>query len=310
MKKNKITLFGSTDLTLHIFNYLLKKGYNLNGVVTIKENISISYSKKKLKNVRFSNLSSIADKHNIPTFFYKNNTDNLNSFLNTSRTEVILVAGWFHNLPPKILNNIKICLGIHSSLLPQLKGHAPLNWAIINEFKKTGVSLFEISKNVDAGKIYARKEFIIKKTDYISDLIEKCKVATLDLLDKNLKQILEGSKKNSQWKKKESYGLNRIPDDSIIDWNLKANKIYDLIRASSRPYSGAFTFLNKKQVIIFKSKIAFKPLVYGKPGQIFVLQKKIYVKCNDFLLEILDAENIGGKQLIEELLKCNHERFK
>lgn len=310
MKNNNITLFGSTDLTLHIFNYLLKKGYKVNGVVSINEKVSISYSKKKLKNVRFTDLSSIANKYKIPTFFYENNTNKLNSFLNTSKTEVILAAGWFHNIPTKILNNIKICLGIHSSLLPQLKGHAPLNWAIINEFKKTGVSLFEISKEIDSGKIYARKEFKIKKTDYISDLIEKCKVASLDLLDKNLKQILEGSKKNSPGTKKESYGLNRIPDDSIIDWNLKAHKIYNLIRASSRPYSGAFTFLYKKKVIIFRSKILFKPLVYGKPGQIFVLQKKIYVKCNDFLLEVLDAEDISGKPLIEKLLKCSHERFK
>ena len=77
------------------------------------------------------------------------------------------MAGWYHNIHSNILKKKIPCFGFHASLLPELKGQAPLNWAIINNFNKTGVSLFQITEDIDSGKVLAQEEFKINKHDYI-----------------------------------------------------------------------------------------------------------------------------------------------
>ena len=85
--------------------------------------------------------------------------------------------------------------------------------------------------------------------------------------------------------------------------------IHNIVRASSRPYAGAFTFYNNKLVKIFRTKLIKNLTIFGQPGQLFIQHEKIYVKCSDFALQILDAEDRNGKDLLSFLLKKNNERF-
>ena len=107
-----------------------------------------------------------------------------------------------------------------------------------------------------------------------------------------------------------SYGLHRNIVDSRIIWNQPSEDIHNIVRASSKPYAGAFTFYNNKLVKIFRTKLIKNLTIFGQPGQLFVQYEKIYVKCSDLALEILDAEDRNGNDLLSFLLKKNNERFK
>ena len=309
MCKKSVILFGSTDFTYDILKYLLKKKIKINGIVTIKESFKISYSQRNIHNIRFKNIKPLALKNKIPVFYYKNNSKELETFLNSIDTKIILLAGWFHKIQSNIFNN-KVCLGFHASLLPQLKGHAPLNWAIINGLKKTGVSLFRITDKIDSGEVFVQKEFKIDKSDHISDLIEKSKRASHKIIDDFFFKFVAKKHKPKKNIYSSSYGLHRNMVDSRIIWNKPSEEIHNIVRASSKPYAGAFTFYNNKIVKIFRTKLIKNLTIFGQPGQLLVLHGKIYVKCSDSVVEILDAEDENGKSLLNFLLKKNNERFK
>ena len=309
MYKKSVILFGSTDFTYGILKYLLKKKIKINGIVTIKESFKISYSQQRIQNIRFKNIEPLALKNKIPVYYYKNDNKKLETFINSMDSKIILLAGWFHKIQSNILKN-KLCLGFHASLLPQLKGHAPLNWAIINGLKKTGVSLFRITDKIDSGEVFIKKEFKIDKSDHISDLIEKSKKASYKIIDDYFFKFVEKKNKPVKSIYSSSYGLHRNIVDSRIIWNQPSEDIHNIVRASSKPYAGAFTFYNNKLVKIFRTKLIKNLTIFGQPGQLFVQYEKIYVKCSDLALEILDAEDRNGNDLLSFHLKKNNERFK
>ncbi len=149
-------------------------------------------------------------------------------------------------------------LNLHGSLLPAYRGRCPVNWVIIKGEKKTGVSLHFMVEKPDAGDLVAQREVLIDPDDTAQMLYEKLCLAAGQLLDDILPLIKkEQIPRTKQDLSRGSYYGGRRPEDGRIDWQQDAKDIYNLIRAVTDPYPGAFSFLEDGlQVKILKATMA------------------------------------------------------
>ena len=169
--------------------------------------------------------------------------------------DLILVASWSQIIPSEVINLApKGCLGIHYSLLPERRGGAPLNWAIIDGLTKSGITLFFLDEGVDSGDIVAQKEFEITETDTPKELLDKICVLAPQIIEENIDAIEKGTiKRIKQDDEKATYTPRRKPEDGLIDWSKPMKEIYNFIRALALPYPCAFTYLGDKKLIIPKA---------------------------------------------------------
>lgn len=203
------------------------------------------------------------------------------------------------NMPPKGTINL------HGSLLPQYRGAAPINHAIINGEKESGVTTFFLTHEIDTGNIILSDSVAIADDETAGELHDKLMHVGANLLVKTLKAIEAGEV--SEQPQPQSGELQHAPkifkDDCKIDWNNQAQAIYNLIRGLS-PYPTAFTFLNDKTLKIFKAELEDK-----EPGIVaggFLTDGKTYLKfaAKDGFIKLLDIQYEGKKRmLIEDFLR-------
>ena len=152
-------------------------------------------------------------------------------------------------------------INLHGSLLPQYRGAAPINWAVINGEKETGVTTFKLQHEIDTGNILLQESFPIGDDDTAGDVHDKMKEIGAQLLVKTVKGLANGSliEKPQQAIDNRTIGstLKHAPkiftETCKIDWNQPVSAIYNLIRGLA-PYPAAFTYLNEKMLKIYKAK--------------------------------------------------------
>jgi methionyl-tRNA formyltransferase len=212
----------------------------------------------------------------------------------------------FRMLPEVVWNMPqKGTINLHGSLLPQYRGAAPINHAIINGEKESGVTTFFLTHEIDTGNIILSDRTPIADDETAGDLHDKLMHIGANLLVKTLKAIEAGEVHEQP--QPQSGDLKHAPkifkDDCKIDWNNQAQMIYNLIRGLS-PYPTAFTFLNDKTLKVFKAEIEDK-----EPGIVaggFLTDGKTYLKfaAKDAFIKLLDIQYEGKKRmLIEDFLR-------
>jgi UDP-4-amino-4-deoxy-L-arabinose formyltransferase/UDP-glucuronic acid dehydrogenase (UDP-4-keto-hexauronic acid decarboxylating) len=147
------------------------------------------------------------------------------------------------------------CLNLHGSLLPKYRGCAPANWAILNGETTTGVTLHYMTREVDAGDIVCQREVAITRDDTAAILNRKLAEAARPMLDECLPLVRAGdAPRIPQDAAKASYYPRRKPSDGAIDWSQPAERIANLVRAVTRPYPGAFTYVRSTQMLIWEAE--------------------------------------------------------
>jgi len=297
----RIVLFGASELTLLVAEWLKAHEYDIAAIVTVPRQFEISYTEKKVVNARHQDLSSWGKQNNIPVLFFKSNAE-LKMTLPAISPDTALVAGWYHLINRDVRALFPLgCYGFHASLLPKLRGGAPLNWAILTRQTQTGVSLFALSEGVDEGDLLGQENFRIHQDDCVGDLIIKSHHAVKSLLKKTMPMLLAGKTVLSPQEGNPSYCGQRQPEDSCIDWSESQDELVRLVRASSHPYAGAYGTIGGIKCSIWRAQPALSVTIIGVPGQIFCIQNHIYVTCNDGAIELLDYEC--------ELKLTNQKRF-
>ncbi len=193
-------------------------------------------------------------------------------FWESTEIDLVLVASWRYMIPPSVYQRPRLGTFVfHDSLLPKYRGFAPTVWAMINGEDHTGVTLFEIAEEVDAGDIVDQQSVSIGPEDPIAAVMERVSQTYLDLLERNLHRLLEGSAPRSpQDHTLATFTCKRIPEDNQIDWSTSSQSIFNLIRASSSPYPGAFTYLADQKMYIWSAQMLpnFRPHVGRIPGRV------------------------------------------
>lgn len=158
-------------------------------------------------------------------------------------------------LGTEILSIPRICgMNLHGSLLPKYRGRAPVNWVLVNGETETGVTLHVMTEKPDAGDIVAQAAVPIAFEDTALTLYGKMEQAAARLLAGILPMIAAGEipRRRNELEKGSYYG-GRRPEDGRIDWNRSAVEIYNLVRAVTRPYPGAFSTLGGKKCLIWRA---------------------------------------------------------
>jgi len=182
-------------------------------------------------------LLKVCKNNKIPYSQTKNINNNLKQIQKLS-FDLFVVIGHPYLLKEKLLN-INSGIGFHPSLLPKRRGRAPLNWAIIDGLKESGVSLFKLEKGVDNGDIFFQERFSIEVNDNVMDLVSKVN----NILNKNLSNLISvwpNLEFKKQDEKKATYTSRRYPEDGEITSNISVSKAGRLVRALSGPYPSAF----------------------------------------------------------------------
>ena len=191
---------------------------------------------------------------------------------------------------------------LHGSLLPLYRGRCPVNWVLVNGEKSTGVTLHYMIAKPDAGDIVGQREVVINPADTARTLYDKlCRAAQL-LMDDLLPVMKEGPiPRRRQNLAAGSYYGGRKPEDGRIDWNKSDAAIYNLIRAVTEPYPGAFAYLEDGEKIIIWQALPEETGQGNVPGTVDVRQEEVLVQTGKAAIKLLDIEvrgkRIGGAQI-------------
>jgi methionyl-tRNA formyltransferase len=144
---------------------------------------------------------------------------------------------------------------MHPTLLPRHRGRAPIPWAILSGLAKTGVTLFEITDpTADSGPIVGQVEVPIARDETATTLYARLAEAHISLVREAMPAMVAGAEPRiPQDPKRASSWLKRTPLDGIIDWETRAPYLYDWVRAQTRPYPGAFTWLDDEKVVVWRA---------------------------------------------------------
>ena len=307
----KTLILGGTDLTMAILKSLVESGRPPIGVVSIAKEFSISYNPGSV-NSRFADIEAYCAEHNIRHMVYNKDVDALVEFATNIQADFCLVAGWYFMLPERFRKMFSFgCLGLHASLLPQLRGAAPLNWAILNDMKETGISLFEIVKGVDEGQIYAQQTIALNKRETITTLVKKVELASIEIILSSYDKIESGEIQPQPQSGEATYSCPRRPEDSQINWEHDVASIDRLVRASCRPYQGAYTHLEGQKITIWAVDTETSKEIYGRSGQICKISGEDYpyIVCGNGIMKVTEATHENGESAISYLLSKNYSTF-
>lgn len=285
---------GTADFAVDSLEVLIKK-YQVISVVT-----SLDNEKSSSKQNKFSPIKNFSLKNNLEVLQPKNLKDQnfINKIKELNPDLIVVVA--FKILPKEIWEIPKKgTINLHASLLPDYRGAAPINWAIINGEKKTGLSTFFIDEKVDTGEIILQKEIEIENQENFSSLYDRMKKIGADLLLQTV-QLLENG--NFKCKIQKNIGSKKLApkifkEDCVINWNDKKENIVNFIRGLSDS-PAAYTFYQKKIVKIFQAEVvnvSFDKIL--EEGEILTKDDKIFVGSFDGVLSILELQIEGKKKM-------------
>ncbi len=252
------------------------------------------------ENCWFGSVVAWAGENDIPVFCPEEiNTAHWIKKIADLRPEVIFSFYYRRLLAPRILAiPPRGAFNLHGSFLPRYRGRCPVNWVLVNGETVTGVTLHDMVENADAGDIVAQRAVPIDFADTARTLYRKlCRQATV-LLDEALPLIKAGAiTKRAQDLTAGSYYGGRRPEDGRIGWRQPATVIYNLIRAVTEPYPGAFTEnAGGDRVTIWWALPEETRYPAGSPGGLTVEGDAVYVSAGEGRLRLIDIE-INGVRL-------------
>lgn len=300
----KIVFVGCVEAGYFCAKRLIKNGIIPSAIV------SIDPMKAQNNNVSgyidFFDLTIDCERYRPKSYTLKKEEDK--AFFINHKFDILVVLGWQRLILREIIESLSICgLTIHGSGegLPGGRGRSPMNWAIIKGFDCFYLSLLTLSPKADGGRILDTFKFDILPADTIRTLYYKNALVSSQLLIKNIPILLSGKEYGTvQDESKATWYPKRTPDDGRIDWNLTASEIERLVRATTTPYPGAFTF-NKGNKIILWGAWLFDRNIKGDelPGTVSAVfpDGSFIVKTGDYYLLVFDYD--GSIPLENDLLK-------
>ncbi len=242
----KCVVFGYNNIGCAGIEALLRNGFEILAVFTHKDDEN--------ENIWFDSVAQLAAANDIPVYAPENANHPIWVEKIKSLNPEIIFSFYYRNLIADEILSIppRGALNLHGSLLPKYRGRAPINWAIINGEKETGVTLHHMVTKPDAGDIVARKSISIAPDDTAKSLHLKAKAKASELLDDILPLIKTNKAPRIPQKESEAtYYGGRTPEDGEIDWTKTAEKTRDLVRGVTMPYPGAFSFIGDRKIIFW-----------------------------------------------------------
>ncbi|MCE1164659.1 MAG: methionyl-tRNA formyltransferase [Bacteroidetes bacterium] len=288
----RIALMGSPDFGIPSFEAILNAGYTVPAVVTVPDK-----QKGRGLKVQYSDVKKFALEKNIPLLQPESLKDGefINQLKELKPDLFVIIA--FRILPAEVFGIPRYgSINLHASLLPKYRGAAPINWAIINGEKESGLTTFFLNEKVDTGNIILQKRVSIGADDTFGEVYYRMSEEGPALVMKTIELIVSGSynlttQDNLEWSKAPKLYREKCG----IEWNQPAGRIHDFVRGLS-PVPCAHTSYGGKTMKIYRTKMTGEK-TNGKPGKAYAAGKSLYVNAADAVLEILELQPEGKKAM-------------
>jgi methionyl-tRNA formyltransferase len=294
MKNLRIIFMGTPEFAVPSLDLLYKEGYDIVGVVTAPDKPAgrgMKLSESEVKKYAVANNLKVFQPEKLKHPDFIEQLRELNADLQ------VVVA--FRMLPELVWNMPPLgTINLHASLLPQYRGAAPINWAIINGEKETGVTTFKLQHEIDTGNILLQEKIKITDDETAGSLHDKMKALGAKVLLRTVQQLHNGTlQEHPQRHSSKLCPAPKIfPEDCKINWNQEVAEINNFIRGLS-PYPTTFTFLNGKKLKIFSAEIEQFPGL-DIPGN-FITDRKSYLKfaARDGYISVKELQLEGKKRM-------------
>lgn len=298
----RIVFMGTPDFSVPCLDGLIKDGHDIAAVVTQPDRPRGRSGKPVAPPVK-----ELALKHNLqilqpqklrdPAFY---------EFLSKISPEIIVTVAYGKILPPTVLRiPARGCVNVHASLLPRYRGAAPINHAIINGEKKTGITTIYMDEGMDTGDVILREETEIPEDMTAGELHDILSVMGLGVLRNTLSQIEKGiDGRVPQDHEKATYAPMLDRETGKLQWERPAEKVHNLVRGTN-PYPGAYTSRKGKRMKIWKTSLAPGISSEGAPGTILASSPEgLLVNCGTGVVKVIELQMENCRRM--EAKECWH----
>ena len=282
MSRPRILFFGYSEVGYECLSLLLERGDNVVALITHEDNPH--------EKIWFKTPAAAAREKNIPVFTpEKINTPEWLDRITALQPDLILSVYYRNMIGTRLLALPRLgAFNLHGSLLPKYRGRAPINWAVLHGEPRIGMSLHRMVKAPDAGAVVDQEGVDIGPRDTAEQAFRKVLPCARRVLERQIDALLAGSaSETSQDDAQATYFGGRTPEDGRINWTQTSAQIFNLIRAVTDPYPGAFTDVGTARLMVWWAEpVADKR---GKPGEI-LSTAPLVVATGDGALELTRTE--------------------
>ena len=292
MNNKRIVFMGTPEISASVLEGIISSGYNVVAVIAQPDR---PVGRKKI--LMPVPTKVVAMNHNIPVYQPLKIRKEY-EFVNELHPDVIITLAYGQIVPQGLLDIPPLgCLNLHGSLLPKYRGAAPIQYALMNNDKVTGMTLMKMVKEMDAGEMYAKEEVEIDSSDNSTSLFKKMGDAALRLILRELPTILEGKLVGTpQDETLVSFAPSIKPEEEKLDLNKSKEELHGYIRALS-DVPGACLYLEGLKFKIYRSEIVSDEIL-GEVGEIVKADKKgLHLQAKNGVLALLDVQLEGKKRM-------------
>ena len=290
----RIAFFGTPEFAVASLKALVENGEQIVAVVTAVDKMGGRGGKQLLE----SPVKKYAMANGIPVLQPSNmkSKEFLNQLASYFADVQVVVA--FRMLPEVVWDMPHLgTFNLHGSLLPKYRGAAPINWAIINGEKETGVTTFKLKHAIDTGDIALQASMPIGEEENVGSVHDRMMALGAELVVKTIESLKEGTLVFSAQNELGSCPAPKIFHETCeINFDQTTNKVHDFIRGLS-PYPGAWTTFEGSELKILAARYSKQEKPINKPGSIEISKKHFEIACNDGWIEILEVKPEGKRQM-------------
>jgi methionyl-tRNA formyltransferase len=270
-------LFAYHEMGYACMEALLKMGAPITALVTHRDDPH--------EEIWWRSCAELAARHGIAVHTPDNSDVQMAAIVGDAKPAVIYSFSYRYLIPDRVLGLARLgAYNLHPSILPAYRGRAPVNWMLVNGEREAGVTLHLMVARADAGDIVGQRSIAIDDGDNALTLYRKLVPLGVELINEMHPQIVAGNPRRRKMDiSKGSYFGRRKPEDGRIDWRWPARRIFNLVRAVTHPYPGAFCFAGGRKLMVWEARIGAEAGMRGAAGA-------IVAKAPDGALEIAAGE--------------------
>lgn len=289
----KIVFMGTPDFAVNVLQGLIDNNYDVVGVVSQPDK---EVGRKRI--LTPTPVKEVALKYNIPVFQPVKIRKEFDDIL-ALEPDMIVTCAYGQIIPKEILDYPRLgCINVHGSLLPKLRGGAPIHHAIMDGLEETGITIMYMDVSMDSGDIISQRSIPITDSDNVGILWDKLSLLGRDLLLDTLPSIIDGT--NDRIKQDESlvtFGYNVKREEEHVDFNNTSRKVFNHIRGLN-PWPSAYAVLDDQEMKIYDSEILDKDFSTKTCGEIVDVNKEgIVVKTVDGSIVLKTIKPFGKKMM-------------
>lgn len=303
----RIIFMGTPDFAVPVLDALIEASYEVVLVVSQPDR-----PKGRKRELTAPPVKDAALKYNIPVFQPEKLANEYETLL-TYEADMIVTAAYGQLLPKALLEYPPFgCINVHASLLPELRGGAPIHYAILEGKTETGISIMYMAEKLDAGDIISQEKVTIGKTDHVGIMHDRLSEVGANLLIETLPNIFARTNKRIvQNEAKVSFAPNISREQEQINWNNPHDQVYNQIRGL-HPWPVAYTVFAGSRMKIWWGEPTDEIFTGKKPGEIVAVEGEtaFIVACgNEKGVRIIEVQPAGKKRMaVSEFLRGNPEQ--